>query len=142
MASAKMNKNTNAKKTTTKKPEKSKFIAILIKIGKGIVSPFMKMVNSWKNTTTTKRLGVLSWSTAIILTAILVYGTFCTDIDMGTLTIIVGASWGEIAAYNAIYAWKSKCENKLKITYDCVERLADKYGIDAITPILQSIIND
>jgi len=105
-------------------------------------TPFSKTKKSWQNITTTKKWGVLSWGSALLLTGLLVYGTFFTTKEMGTFVIVVSCAWAEVAAYNAVYAWKAKCENRLKITYDFVERMADQYGIENITPILQSIIQD
>lgn len=96
--------------------------------------------------TTMKRWGILSWMGAIVLTVVLIYGVFFTDLPSDSLSLIqtiTACAWAEVAAYNVVYAYKSKMENKLKITYDFIERLGDKYGIEAITPILQSImVND
>lgn len=56
------------------------------------------------------------------------------------LGTICGLTYGEISVYSAVYAYKEKSANKLKISLGFIEKLADKYGIESITPILQGIL--
>jgi len=86
--------------------------------------------------------GVITWSLSIFLVAATLIGVFCTDKDMTILGTVTGLSFGETATFTAAYAYKEKSQNKLKITYDFLNKMADKYGIEAITPILQSVIQD
>lgn len=95
------------------------------------------------STTSTSKKGlVLSWVSSWLLSIIVVVGVFCTDKDMSLIVTICGFSWAETGIYDAFYNWKSKCENKSKYAQSWVEKLADKYGIENITPIIQSIIQD
>lgn len=100
------------------------------------------MIERLRKIPTMKRWGIISWAVTITLSAILVYGIFRTDCDMSYLVPVVSLAWGEIATYHAVYAYKEKAANKLKISYDFIEKMADKYGIETVTPVLQCIISD
>lgn len=100
------------------------------------------MLERFRKIPTMKRWGIISWVATIALSAILVCGIFCTDRDMSYLVPVVSLAWGEIATYHAVYSYKEKAANKLKISYDFIEKMADKYGIDSVTPVLQCIISD
>lgn len=95
-----------------------------------------------KKIPTMKKWGIASWTTTILLTGILVYGVFCTPLDMGYLVPVVSLAWGEVASYHVVYAFKEKAANKMKISCEFIEKMADKYGIDSITPVLQCVISD
>lgn len=91
----------------------------------------------------TSKIGiVLSWASSWILSIIAIIGVFFTNKDMSILATICGFSWVETGIYDAVYNWKSKCENRSKYAQCWVEKMADKYGIENITSIIQSIIQD
>lgn len=69
--------------------------------------------------------------------------TMCgTERDMSDFTTLVCSMWAAWATYGGFYQWKSKCENRAKYAQKFIDSLADKYGIDAIAPIAQSVIQD
>ena len=98
----------------------------------------------FKNLTTMKKWGVISWATVIILTITLIVLT-CThssDMDLSYLSQITMAGWGELAVYNGCYCYKEKAANKQKIAYDFINKLADKYGFEAVSSLVQSVISE
>lgn len=89
-----------------------------------------------------KKVLVASWTTTILLTVICLLAFFLTTKDVTPLTTIVGLSWGVTAADTAVYSWKAKAENKIKLTNAMVGDLADKYGIDAVVSLLGITLSD
>ena len=95
-----------------------------------------------KQIPTMKKWGIFSWATSIIITLITIIGVFFTEKDMAVMGIICGLTWAETSVYDACYCVKEKASNKLKMSIGFIKELADKYGIEAITPILQGILQD
>lgn len=109
----------------------------------------MRKKSLWKRfreamekTPTMKKWGIISWIATISLTTLFVififFGPFGADV--GAFATVVGLAWGEVAVYNACYCFKERAENRMKISMSFINQLADKYGIEALTPIIQSII--
>lgn len=91
---------------------------------------------------TMKRWGAISYGLSIALVLITLIGVFFTNKDMSVLGTLTGLSFGETATFTAAYAFKEKSANRMKMAFGFIEKLGDKYGIEAITPILQSVIQD
>ena len=89
-----------------------------------------------------KKILVVSWSSTALLTAISLLAFFLTDKDVTPLGTLAGLSWGVTAAVTAVYSWKAKAENKIKLTNIMVKDLADKYGIDAVVSLLGVTLSD
>ena len=89
-----------------------------------------------------KKVLVTSWATAILLSVICVLAFFLTDKDINPLVTVAGFAWGVAATDTAVYSWKSKAENKIKLTNTMVKELADKYGIDAVVSLLGITLSD
>lgn len=89
-----------------------------------------------------KKVLVTSWTTTILLTVIVLLAFFLTDKDVTPLETLTGLSWGVTAAVTAVYSWKAKAENKIKLTNIMVKELADKYGIDAVVSLLGITLSD
>ena len=89
-----------------------------------------------KKIPTTKLWGILAWVLAIYLTIVAVI----TQSD--AMITHCGVAYGEVSVFTVVYANKAKAENKLKISYGFIKKLADKYGIENITPILEKIIEE
>ena len=89
-----------------------------------------------------KKILVISWATTVLLTAISILAFFLTDKDVTPLETLAGLSWGVTAAVTAVYSWKAKAENKIKLTNIMVKDLADKYGIDAVVSLLGVTLSD
>ena len=98
--------------------------------------------NKKNKTPTMKKWGYVSWIVTVLVTIVTIYCCVFNVGDTSTLGVVCGLCWGETGVYTGFYAYKSKAENKLKITQGFLADTADKYGIDAITPILQSIIQE
>ena len=94
------------------------------------------MIKFIKKIPTIKLWGILSWLVAIFLTIVAVI----TQSDI--MVTLCGLAYGEVSVFTAVYANKAKAENKLKISYAFIKKLADKYGIENITPILEKIIEE
>lgn len=89
-----------------------------------------------------KKILVVSWATTVFLTAISLLAFFLTDKDITPLETLAGLSWGVTAAVTAVYSWKAKAENKIKLTNIMVKDLADKYGIDVVVSLLGITLSD
>ena len=89
-----------------------------------------------------KKTLVTSWVTTILLTVTCLLAFFLTEKDITPLATIAGLSWGVTAAVTAVYSWKAKAENKIKLTNIMVKELADKYGIEAVVSLLGISLSD
>ena len=89
-----------------------------------------------------KKVLVASWTTTILLTLTCLVAFFLTEKDTTPLATVAGLSWGVTAAVTAVYSWKAKAENKIKLTNIMVKELADKYGIEAVVSLLGISLSD
>ena len=89
-----------------------------------------------------KKVLVTSWVTTILMTLTCLLAFFLTSKDTTPLATIAGLSWGVTAAVTAVYSWKAKAENKIKLTNIMVKELADKYGIEAVVSLLGITLSD
>lgn len=89
-----------------------------------------------------KKVLATCWATTIVLTLICVLAFFLTNKDVTPLATVAGFAWGVTAADTAVYSWKAKAENKIKLTNAMVAELADKYGIDAVVSLLGITLSD
>lgn len=87
---------------------------------------------------TSKKALWLSWIVAIILTVIVIIGLENAD----NITTLACLAWGEVTAVHGFYMWKSKNENRSKHAMNLVRELADKYGIENVTGIIDSVLKD
>ena len=89
-----------------------------------------------------KKTLATSWITTILLTLTCLLAFFLTAKDTSPLAAVAGLSWGVTAAVTAVYSWKAKAENKIKLTNIMVKELADKYGIEAVVSLLGISLSD
>lgn len=80
---------------------------------------------------TSKKILIVSYAMAVILTAIVIYGSFY-DIDMSNVTQITVLVWGEVAVSNAFYYKKAGRENVLKIYKSLPKETKDQVDINQI----------
>jgi len=92
--------------------------------------------------TTTKIIVFADFLTALILTALVVYGTFRTTNDMTALTVLAGLWDGQLAVVIGFYLWKSKNENRSKHAMALVRELADKHGMEYTARMAEIILKD
>ncbi len=90
---------------------------------------------------TTKILLVISWATAITLTALTVLFPFW-ELPTDGLQIVTPLAWAEVTALNGFYLWKAKNENRAKYAQQFVEKMADKYGMDAAALFAEIVLKD
>ena len=81
--------------------------------------------------TTSKLILIVSYTVAITLSAIVVYGTF-TGSDMTHVAVIAGMAWAEVAAANVWYYKKAEKENIIKIALSLSEKLKQSIDIGQI----------
>lgn len=105
---------------------------------------FKRFQEAMKNTPTMKKWGIISWIATICLSTLFVLFIFFGPpyADMRSFATVVGLAWGEVAVYNACYCFKERAENRLKIAYSFIEKMTDKYSLEEMTPIIQSIIQE
>lgn len=89
-----------------------------------------------------KKLLFATLSLSFILALLVALGVFFTDKDMTPLTVVAGLSWGVTATDVAVYSWKAKAENKIKLTLGMVKDLAADYGIDAVVQLANITLTD
>ena len=102
----------------------------------------MNNTRASKKVSASKKGLIVIFASAILTTITIVALTIQGTSDLSTLGEVCVALWGAAGAYSAFYLWKSKVENKSKFAQKWVAEMADKYGIENITPIVQSIIED
>ena len=85
---------------------------------------------------------IVIFSSAILTTIAIVVLTIQGGSDLSTLGEVCVALWGAAGAYSAFYLWKSKVENKCKYSQQFLDQMAEKYGIENVIPLLQSILED
>lgn len=69
--------------------------------------------------------------------------SFYTVITTGSIEVLValiGVFGVCLTAAVAFYFWKERSNNNYKYAEDFIERMADKYGIENISEILQALI--
>ena len=64
--------------------------------------------------TTSKKIILTSYISAVSLTLIVIFGTFL-GYEMDNITTISALAWGEVAVSNAFYYKKAARENAIKI---------------------------
>lgn len=89
-----------------------------------------------------KKLLIANLTLSVALAILVAVGVFFTDKDMTPLTVVAGLAWGVAGADVAVYSWKAKAENKIKLTQGMVRDMAEKYGIDAVVQLASITLND
>lgn len=82
-----------------------------------------------KKLETSKIILCVSYIAAIILTSIVIIGTFA-EVDVSNITQIALAAWAEVAATNVFYYRKAGTENKLKIYNSFSQETKDQIDIN------------
>lgn len=91
--------------------------------------------------TTSKKILWLNYGLTAILTFTTLICTFA-QVECSNLVIVTGLAWGELAVHSAVYAKKASIENKIKISYSMIEKLADKYGIENVVSLFDTVTRD
>ena len=80
---------------------------------------------------TSKKILLISYIIAIILTVIVIIGSFL-DHDMTNITTIASLAWGEVTASNIFYYKKAAKENVPKVIASLSENLQDQIDINQL----------
>ena len=84
-----------------------------------------------KRIETSKKILLASYTLAIILTVIVVIGTF-TNYDVTNITTITSLAWAEIAATNIWYYKKAAKENVPKIIASLPKEFQERIDINTL----------
>ena len=84
-----------------------------------------------KKIETSKKILFISYIVAIILTVIVVIGSFI-DYDMTNITTIASLAWGEVAASNIFYFKKSAKENVPTVIASLDKNLQNQIDINQL----------
>lgn len=84
-----------------------------------------------KRIETSKKILMVSYAAAILLTVIVIAGSFM-NIDTTNITTIASLAWGEVAVANTFYYKKAAKENVPKIISGLDERLQEKIDINQL----------
>ena len=102
----------------------------------------MNNTRASKRVSASKKGLIVIFASAILTTIAIVVLTVQGTSDLSTLGEVCVALWTAAGAYSAFYLWKSKVENKCKYSQQFLDQMAEKYGIENIIPLLQSILED
>ncbi len=102
----------------------------------------MNNTKASKKISASKKGLIVIFGSAILTTIAIVVLTIQGGSDLSTLGEVCVALWTAAGAYSAFYLWKSKVENKCKYSQQFLDQMAEKYGIENVIPLLQSILED
>lgn len=88
-----------------------------------------------------KKITVLSWAVALILTALAVLLPIW-QVSIEGIVAALPLCWAEVAAANGFYFWKSKNENRSKYAMRYVDKIARLYDIDTAVRIAEIVLKD
>lgn len=94
------------------------------------------------NLCTSKRILYVSYAMSILCLFVFIFTLLTENSYCGEMGAVFVASLAEVSVHTACYSSKSKKENSLKIAYDMVDKLADKYGIENVAAIFDIINRD
>ena len=84
--------------------------------------------------------------TLLIVLEVIIFGITCglaiLSADPQPMYWIITAISAEIGIFSAMYAWKSKCENRAKYAQKFVKEFADQYGLDAALHISEIVLRE
>ena len=100
-----------------------------------------KIRNSVKRMEFSKRITVLSWAVALILTLLAIVLPIEGYSPEG-VSLALPYAWGEVAAVNALYLWKAKNENRHKYAQLYVDKIAETHGIETAIRIAEVVLTD
>lgn len=91
--------------------------------------------------TTSKLIILFSWTSTLVLTIVVIIGSFL-GINTSDIATITSLAWGELTAAHAFYYWKSKNENRSKHAMKLIKQFASEYGIDSVTNLASVILQE
>lgn len=88
-----------------------------------------------------KKITILSWAVALILTFLAVVLPAC-EVSIEGIHTALPYSWAEVTAVQAFYLWKAKNENRHKYAMRYVDKVASQYGIEVALRIAEIVLKD
>lgn len=84
-----------------------------------------------KKITCSKKILLVSYTCAILLTLVVIAGTFIGH-DVSNIATIAALAWGEVAVSNAFYYKKAQKENTIKIALHLSHELKQEFDINNV----------
>ncbi len=88
-----------------------------------------------------KKLAVLSWAVALVLTTLSVVLPILGYSIEGIHTALP-YSWGEVTVVQGFYFWKARSENRSKYAQLYVDTVGDKHGFESAMRIAEFVLKD
>ena len=82
------------------------------------------------------------WIAFGIVFGIIVYGTIVVQVDTTGLVTIAERIIEALAVAYGFYYWKAKNENRSKHAMNLVREFADKYGIENVVSLAETVLKD
>lgn len=104
------------------------------------------MIKYFKSRGFTDRLYIINFLLVIFITLcsfiFTVLSTALNINDTSVFNTALVSAWGELAIHTGFIISKSKKENSKKIALGMIKELAKTYGIEAVTPIIQTVLEE
>ena len=97
------------------------------------------MIRMNKRFSTSKKILFVSYAMALVCLGLFIFTLLDQNPYCGEMGVVFVASLAEVSAHTAFYSSKSKKENSLYIAYDMIEKLADKYGLESVVTLYDSV---
>lgn len=94
-----------------------------------------------KTLTMSKKILIVNFWLIIGLVVCMILSSIM-QICIPDLGLVLSAGFAELGVHTAVYAWKSKAENKMKIATSVFNDMADKYGPDIAVQVFQTVVQD
>lgn len=88
-----------------------------------------------------KKLAVLSWVVALVLTTLSVILPMMGYSIEGIITALP-FSWGEVTVVQGFYFWKARSENRSKYAQLYVDMVGEKHGFESAIRIAEFVLKD
>ena len=90
---------------------------------------------------TSKLILFVDFAVAFLLTLAVTIGAYLGR-DMSPVTAIAVGWDGQLAVATGFYYWKAKNENRSKYAMKLVKDLAEKYGMENVVSLAQTVLKD
>ena len=95
-----------------------------------------------KNAEFSKRIIYALWIAIVVVFGTILYGTFVVQTDTTGLVAVAERVIEALAVAYGFYYWKAKNENRSKHAMKLVQEFADKYGIENVVSLAETVLKD
>lgn len=106
------------------------------------IKPKEKSKGFWGKLCASKKILVTCWTITLILVLTSIYGFLFTDKDITPIVTLTGVMTACSAGDTAMYSWKAKAENKIKLSLGLIRSLAKEYGIESVLQLAAMVLSD